>query len=161
MAPLRMIFACSVALCLGGASFAQTSIPLSPGSTPGFGTVELAAGFTPDPHVVPVNSGGAIPAAAAKSGCTGHVSRAPDVKLSYTPGSSPLIISVASEADTTLVIQSPTGSWHCDDDGGVNGGNPAIRWSSPPSGVYAIWIGSYRSGAYSRARLHISEVNSQ
>jgi hypothetical protein len=149
-------------LGFAGTALAQDANPQpNPAGVPGFGAISLTSGFTPDPHVIPVVSGGSIPARSVAANCTGHVSRAPDVRLTYTSGDMPLIISVASQADTTLLIQGPSGSWHCDDDGGVNGSNPSIRWNTPQSGVYAIWIGSYRSGANTRAELHISEVRSQ
>ena len=73
----------------------------------------------------------------------------------------PLIISVASSADTTLVVNAPDGSFYCDDDGGVNGSNPSVRFNNPQSGRYEIWVGTYRSGSPQAARLHISEVSSQ
>ena len=88
---------------------------------PNFGTLNLASGFTPDPQVVAVRSGGEINAATISQSCQGFISNAPDVRLNYTAGSLPLIISVAADADTTLVVNGPDGSWYCDDDGGENG----------------------------------------
>lgn len=126
-----------------------------------YGTVTLRSGFTPDPRVVSLRAGGSINAANISSGCRGYVTRAPDVELSYTAGSLPLIISNSSSADTTLVVNGPDGQWYCDDDGGVNGSNPALRWNSPMTGTYDIWVGTYRSGASQPARLNISEVRSE
>lgn len=155
------LLGCAV-LSLAGAAHSQTPEPQpNPAATPSFGAISLSSGFAPDPHVIPVVSGGAIAARSVGANCTGHVSRAPDVKLTFTSGTMPLIISVASQSDTTLVIQAPDGGWHCNDDGGVNGGNPSIRWNTPQSGVYAIWVGSYRAGVNTRGNLHISEVRSQ
>ena len=129
---------------------------------PNFGTVTLRTGFTPDPRVVSVVSGGNIAASRIQSGCAGFISGNPDARLVFTTdGDLPLIISVDSDSDTTLVVNGPDGEWHCDDDGGVNGLNPSIRFNSPQSGRYEIWVGSYRSGVNARGRLHISEVRSQ
>ncbi len=128
---------------------------------PNFGTVNLRAGFTPDPHVVQVVSGGGIAASSISNNCRGFISNSPDVRLNYANGSYPLIISVDSNEDTTLVVNAPDGRWYCDDDGGVNGLNPSIRFNSPQGGRYEIWVGSYRSGVNARGRLHISEVSSQ
>ena len=75
-------------------------------------------------------------------------------------GSFPLILSVASGADTTLVVNGPDGSWYCDDDGGINGLNPALRFGSPQSGRYEIWVGTYAQGSTQPARLVISELDS-
>lgn len=130
---------------------------------PNFGTVNLRSGFTPDPRVVPVVSGGQIDASRVRGSgtCRGFISSSPDVRVVYSNGRLPLIISVASSSDTTLVINGPDGNWRCDDDGGVNGLNPSIRYERPRSGRYEIWVGSYRRGENSRARVHISELRSQ
>jgi hypothetical protein len=131
---------------------------------PNYGTVNLRTGFTPDPRVVPVVSGGDIDASRIRGngGCRGFISGSPDVRLVFnTQGNLPLIISVDSNSDTTLVVNGPDGRFLCDDDGGVNGLNPSIRINRPRSGRYEIWVGSYRAGSNDRARLHISELRSQ
>jgi hypothetical protein len=128
---------------------------------PNFGTLDLASGFTPDPQVVAVRSGGAINAATISQSCQGFISNAPDVRLNYTAGSLPLIISVAADADTTLVVNGPDGSWYCDDDGGENGLNPMVRFNAPGSGQYDIWIGTYGNASLQPAQLNISELTSR
>jgi hypothetical protein len=128
---------------------------------PNFGTVNLRSGFTPDPRVVSVQSGGDIDAETIDPSCRGFISNAPDLRLYYDAGSLPLIISVASSADTTLVINGPDGRWYCDDDGGAYGLNPMVRFDDPGSGRYEIWVGTYGSTANARARVHISELTSQ
>lgn len=130
-------------------------------AAPSYGTVRLSAGFEPDPRVISLQSGGGIPATNVSSACSGYIAAAPDVRLDYQAGEYPLILSVASSSDTTLVVNGPDGSWYCDDDGGVNGLNPSLRFNSPRSGQYDIWVGTYGSGALQAARLHISEVESQ
>ena len=130
-------------------------------ATPNYGTVTLKGGFTPDPHVVALRAGGDRAASRISNSCTGFISNAPDVRLNFEAGTLPLIISVASGADTTLIVNGPDGRWYCDDDGGVNGMNPALRFNNPQSGRYEIWVGTYRSGSTPSARLHISEVSSQ
>ncbi len=151
------MLAAAVALVAGGApaSAQDTS------ADPNFGTVNLRAGFTPDPRVVPVQSGGEINAETIDPSCRGYISDAPDVRLIYRAGSLPLIISVDSAADTTLVVNAPDGQWYCDDDGGVIGLNPMVRFEDPESGRYEIWVGTYGSSSNERARLHISELRSR
>ena len=127
---------------------------------PNYETVTLTAGFEPDPRVISLRAGGNIDASNADSDCTGFITDAPDVRLHYESGSYPLILSVAANSDTTLVVNGPDGSWHCNDDGG-EGSNPSIRLEAPESGRYEIWVGTYRSGNSQPARLHISEVSSQ
>jgi hypothetical protein len=131
-------------------------------ANPNYGTVTLRSGYTPDPHVVRLQSGGNIDAERVSGNCRGFISNAPDVRLNYTAGSSyPLILSVDSSADTTLVVNAPDGSWYCDDDGGSRGLNPAIRFNRPMSGRYEIWVGTYGNSGLRPAQLHISEVASQ
>lgn len=128
---------------------------------PNYGTLTLSSGFTPDPRTVTLRAGGTLPGSTAARGCAGFITAAPDVRLNFEAGSLPLIISVASRSDTTLVINGPDGQWYCNDDGGVNGNNPAVRFNNPASGRYEIWVGTYASGVSQPATLHVSEVTSQ
>ena len=111
--------------------------------------------------MIAVQSGGNLDASRIDSTCAGFITAAPDVRLVYSAGSLPLIVSVASGADTTLVINGPDGRWYCDDDGGVNGMNPSVRFNHPVSGRYEIWVGTYGRAALRDARLNISELTSQ
>lgn len=127
---------------------------------PNYGEFSLAAGFTPDPQVIEVRSGGSLDAQTLSASCRGFISNAPDVRLHYDAGSFPLIISAASNADTTLVVNGPDGSWYCDDDSG-DGVNPMVRLNSPQSGRYEIWVGTYANASLQPAELHISEIGGQ
>ena len=126
-----------------------------------YGTVSLRAGFQPDPYRVSITSGGGYRADSVRSGCAGWVASAPDFELTYSAGSLPLIISAASNSDTTLLINDPNGNWFCDDDGGNAGLNPSLRFNNAASGVYDIWIGSYSQGNNATASLSISELYSE
>jgi hypothetical protein len=128
---------------------------------PAYGTTDLATGFQPDPFVIQVQSGGSIDAQSVNPGCKGFIASAPDVRINFTAGSLPLIISVASDADTTLVVSGPDGAWYCDDDGGQYGHNPALRFGHPQSGQYDIWIGASGSSSLQAAELNVSELMSQ
>jgi hypothetical protein len=154
----------AVAATLLSAAFAAMAAPAvaqDPEADPISGALDLSAGFDPDPRVIHVRGGGTIAARTIADACAGFISNAPDIRLTYTAASYPLIISVAAASDTTLVVNGPDGSWYCNDDGGVNGSNPAVRLNSPTTGRYEIWVGTYRSGDTAPARLHISEVSSQ
>src|SRR5690606_32700681 len=116
-----------------------------------------SAGFTPDPHEVNMTAGGTLDADQLGGNCVGRIATAPDYRLYYTPGTYPLYIGVNSGADTTLAINTPSGSWVCDDDGGSIGTNPLVTFSKPLSGRYDIYVGTYGSDT-ARATLTISEV---
>jgi hypothetical protein len=138
---------------------------------PTYGSTALRGGFTPDPYVVELAIGGSVDVSAALSGesignagdgrCRGHAASAPDYRLNFTPGSLPLIIRAISDADNTLVVNAPDGSWYCDDDSG-SGVNAEIRFDSPRSGQYDIWVGAYSSSrSYEDGRLEISELGAR
>ena len=148
---ITTIAAAAVIAAAGAASAQDYNQPSN------YGDVTLYAGFTPDPFAVNLTAGGQIDASrSVSSSCRGYITNAPDVQLNYQAGSLPLIISVNSGADTTLVINAPDGRWYCDDDGG-EGLNPSLRWNSPMTGAYDIWVGSY-NGQPAGATLSISEL---
>ena len=80
--------------------------------------------------------------------------------MSFEPGALDLFISVLADADTTLVINDPSGRWVCDDDG-AGALNPGVHFDNPEAGVYDIWVGTYWSGEGQPARLGISELGFQ
>ncbi len=61
-----------------------------------------------------------------------------------------------SEADTTLVVQKPDGTYLCNDDGEEL--NPIVSGAFP-AGTYKVWIGSYEQGTNSRYTLGLSELD--
>lgn len=124
-----------------------------------YATVNLTAGFMPDPHEVRVEAGGALNAAQARLGreCVGWIdAERADVTLNYTSGQYPLYISAVSRADTTLVIRAPDGRWLCNDD--MEGLNPGVIVQNPASGEWRIWVGTLDRGQPQQATLRISEV---
>jgi hypothetical protein len=139
-----------------GAAYAQNT-----DLDPSFGTTTLVSGFRPDPVVVQVRSGGSIDAQTINPGCKGFIAGAPDVRLQFEAATQPLIVSVASDADTTLVIHGPDGGWYCDDNSGSNHRNPSLRFSHPQSGQYDVWIGAPAANSLAAAELNVSETISQ
>jgi hypothetical protein len=124
-----------------------------------YGTVNLRAGFTPDPHVVEVNAGGTTRNPLTGPGCTGYLTAsAPDLKLNYTAGSLNLYLSASASEDLSMVVRTPDGRFLCDDDSG-EGLDPLIQIDSPVSGEYSIWIATYEeTNARPRTRVLISEI---
>lgn len=130
---------------------------------PAYGAVDIVAGFEPDPHTVAIDAGGSINAMVIGEQCLGWIARAPDYRVNWTAGTGelPLIFSVTSQADTTLVINDAQGNWLCDDDGGNEGLNPAITIQGAASGQYDVWVGTYSEGDLQPSTLHVSELYSQ
>ncbi|WP_421789301.1 peptidase S1 [Hyphobacterium sp.] len=127
---------------------------------PSYGSISLSSGFTPDPHEIALQSGGSIDASVSLGGsCRGFIANAPQFRLTYIARTWPLILSVNSDADTTLIVNGPDGRWYCDDDSG-SGLNPALRWDQPQSGQYDIYVGTYQAASYHEATLSISELTS-
>ena len=110
---------------------------------------------------MPLRAGGFINASLRTPSCSGFVAHQPHVRLSFTAGALPLILSVAAAGDTILVVRDPQDHWRCDDDGRVRGLNPMLRYDAPASGDYEIWVGAKANGPTIPARLHISEHGSQ
>jgi len=122
-----------------------------------YGSFTVTSGFSPDPFSVEVDSGGSIDAANLGGGCGGFIANAPDLQITYEASILSLWISVISNADTTLVINTPSGDWICDDDSGGDF-DPSVNFSNAPSGVYDIWVGTYGSTGNAGATLYLSEL---
>ena len=133
-----------------------------PSLTPTFGTVDLRAGFTPDPYAHSITAGGNLQASVVGERCVGHIARAPDFRVNWTAGSGnrPLIFSVNSSADTTLVINDAQGGWHCDDDSGNGALNPSVSIENPTSGQYDVWVGTFGEDT-APSTLNVSELYSR
>jgi len=129
-------------------------------ANPHFGEVALGAGFTPDPHGVPILSGGATDVSSLGSHCVGHASTQPDLRLHWQGSTENLqVYFVADNAgdDTTLIIQDPDGRWLCNDDARTGTLNPGLELAGSRPGSFAIWVGSYASGEMINGTLYISE----
>lgn len=113
--------------------------PQDPNAEATYGSVKLRAGFTPDPYTKKLTAGG--PILTDKGGVNAHIAKAPDFKLFYTAGNFALTIRATSEADTTLLVNLPSGKFVADDDSGGNL-NPRLRFPTPQSGRYDIWVGT-------------------
>jgi hypothetical protein len=127
-----------------------------------FGSTDLTAGFTPDPFSVDIVSGGPIDVSYVGDDCNGFATAASDYDVTYTAGGQDLLrfYFVAETADdTTLIVNAPDGSWHCNDDapGTID---PMIDFDDPADGRYDIWIGSYESGNEIAGTLYVTELES-
>lgn len=159
---LRGVLSLGAAVGVGLLAFpGAVSLAQDYNATPLYGTLNLDAGFTPDPQRVDVQAGGSTNARTLNlgSGCVGYIAVSqPDVRVRYEAGSfNTLSFHVTSDVDTTLIINGPHGQWYCNDDfdGSVN---PRVLFSPPRSGQYDIWVGTYREGRVHSAQLEVSEV---
>jgi S1-C subfamily serine protease len=113
---------------------------------PLYGTVELAANFNPDPHVVEIVAGGPNAADTLASDCVGYLNAArPDYGIVYSgAGPYPLSLFAEGEEDSTLIVEDPNGEWYCNDDySSTTGHNPGVVLDNPVDGYYRIWVGTY------------------
>lgn len=133
----------SFLLAVALTALAQIGQAQSLGQSPTYGSISLNAGFPLDPFFVRVSPGGAIDARQTLGGnCRGQIAGPPDFQLNYNAGTIfPLHIFVQSGIDTTLIVNDPSGTWRCDDDG-MGGLNPMITYANPQSGLYSIWVGA-------------------
>lgn len=116
---------------------------------PRFGSLSLASGFSPDPMLSELAPGGTDSPGALPSECVGYINASqPDFRLSFQANSNPLGILVNSSADTTLLVSDPAGNWYCNDDTPyLADTNPGVQITTPLSGDYHIWVGTYEQDA--------------
>lgn len=132
------------------------SLPAAGGAN--YGTVTLAAGFHPDPHIAQGVAGGARNATILNTpGCRGYIATAPDHLFVATSSFANMRIMVRAEQDTTLVVQKPDGSYICNDDS--EGTNPVVQAILTP-GTYKIFVGAYRANERPNYTLGFSELGS-
>ncbi|MBS0385573.1 MAG: peptidase S1 [Proteobacteria bacterium] len=155
--------AAALALCLAAAPASAQDRP-DPSLQPSYGATDLVSGFEPDPFTTSLDAGGDYDASQlGVSGCVGFIARPPDYRINWTAGRTklPLVFSVESDADTTLVVNDAQGHWLCDDDSGNGALNPSITIANPVSGQYDVWVGTFQSGPIQKATLNVSELYSQ
>ena len=121
-----------------------------------YGTLMLESGFWPSPNQTLVYAGGGYLASNLAEGCVGLISSAPDVLVAFSPGSPGLIFRTVSTKDTTILLQSPSGDWYCNDDSGGSQ-NAELYFPTPEAGTYSVWVGAYGEADKGAALLEISE----
>ncbi len=141
-------------ICLWAGSAAAQGLHAA--GAPRYGRQQLAPGFAPDPASFSAQSGGDVDVKSLRLGdnCLGYAAGAPDFVIELAAAFDRITFLIASEADTTLIMQRPNGSWACNDDS--NGLNPALVFFQAAAGDYRIWIGSYAEEAYDEAALFVS-----
>jgi len=154
-----LAFALGALVALHATNTAQAQIL---DAEPLFGSISLQSGFSSEPYTVVMSPGGDDLSSGLGADCYGYIRFAqPDFVLSYQAGDSPLGVFALSDLDTTMAINDPAGTWHCNDDSPyLSGTNSGIQFSAPLSGDYQIWVGSYDGSTESIATmLAITEVD--
>jgi secreted trypsin-like serine protease len=134
--------------------------PNFPATPPEYEALVLAAGFANEDGARMLRAGGDYSAARLGGLCTGYIAGPPDFSVDFAPGGASLHVSVASVADTTLVVLSPDGRLSCSDDYAPPLRNPSVGFDAPLAGVYRVWVGTYADatgGELPLAALHITE----
>ncbi len=124
---------------------------------PTFGTITEAQGFGSTD--ITIQAGGDIDASSIAGTCNGFIADAPDLVVDYS-GPNGLLIEARSEADTTIVVQTPAGATLCNDDS--NGLNPAVETAGGETGSFAIWVGTFdpiQNNTYPDADVTVSELS--
>lgn len=130
---------------------------------PTFGVISLQGAFAPDPNWISLLAGGSIQSeysdAVTGNRCVGHFADAPDLRVFFDQAQAglPLSFFVNSREDTVLLVNTPDGQWHCNDDS--SGLNPALSFDAPLEGQYDIWVGTYApiTDDYPPATLSMTE----
>ncbi len=136
---------------------------------PTHGTRVLQAGFRPDPNQVPDFSAGESRVTANQGnsqrvplqGCEGYINwDAPEIKMEYTSGDYSLTMwGYDPQLGTAILIRSPDGHFHCSQGSSEDSGG-AVRFESPDSGTYSIWMASTRpNNRPSDVRVFFSEFD--
>lgn len=125
------------------------------GTNSNFGTETFGANFAQDPRILRGSSGGSVDASQVNSACRGHVATVPDHILQLGAAMN-LRLAVNAEQDTTLMVRTADGTFHCDDDS--EGTNPALTLSQA-QGEVRVWVGTYAGTQNIPYRLGVSAAN--
>lgn len=132
-------------------------------ATANYGEIELSAYFAPDPHQISVRAGGSVDVSAQgyPDDCAGYASRAPDLSLRWEGRTDDLsLYFVADDAseDTTLIVNTATGEWVCNDDAHMLTLNPQVFLGNSTEGRFDIWVGTYSEGESISGTLYVTEL---
>jgi protease YdgD len=153
---LRTITAAALAASLAFPAMAQDF-----NLEPTFGVFSVQSGFLPETNWVSLLAGGDVRSEytdrALGVRCAGYFADAPDFRVFYTPGDKPLSFYVEAREDTVLLVNSPDGEWHCNDDS--SGLNPALTFDAPLEGQYDVWVGTFSAvqDEYPQATLAVTQ----
>lgn len=137
----------------------QTSLDFR--QEPQFGETSLNPGLKPNLFQTNIIAGGRYSVNHMGNECIGFAAIKPDFRLHLRGDTDRLLILFIADNDgddATLIINTPDGNWHCNDDAYYGTLNPAISFAAPLTGQYDIWVGSYHEGELIEGNLVIKEI---
>ena len=150
---MRKILALLAALALlvwfGGAVAAQTDAPATdaaeatPAEPSAYVSVDFQQGFVLDPFLVSVNGGGEIDSSTLDETCVGWINDKPVVSVNWQGEVEQATVFFFSDHDSTLTIELPDGSYLCNDDVSDHVLDASITMTSPMTGTYKIFVGTF------------------
>lgn len=132
-------------------TYTLSLVPQAAAAPPGqVQNVIVAAGFMPDPMVVPqpVVAAGDVRGsdmAGVRGYCSGSYPASPQITVTVQNQISNLRFVARADRDIAMAIRFPDGHVECDDDSGGSL-NPAITARNAAPGVYQVHVGSWSSG---------------
>jgi len=136
-----------IALFIGAIGVSAQDEAADPAADAIFGSVNVSAGFVLDPTLLTLIAGGSVPANTLQEDCAGHISSAPSAVLNLGVADVEMLrLFFFSDDDTTLTVVTPSGEVLCNDDAGAGLLDPSVDITSPDTGRYAVFVGSYSSG---------------
>lgn len=137
---------------LAGAFVVSLPLAASAQACPDYNVPGAGLNFTAEsvwiPQTVGVIAGGNINLGACGSvPGVGYVVQNPDFTMQYNDldMGRALEIRIIAGCDTVLLVNSPDGQWHFNDDD--NGLNAGMRFNNAMGGQYDIWVGTLGSGS--------------
>lgn len=105
---------------------------------------------------------GSLPAPELQTGdtlCGGLVNETPDYAFDWSGATDALNLLVEANADTTLLVRAPDGSYLCaDDTDGPRNLNPLLTIREPADGQYLVWIGRVDPAKAVTGKLLLTEA---
>lgn len=152
--PMALVLALLVVLVAATAARTSLSAGLQATATPAatktpaadtgtaYITINPAAGFPLDPFLVSLQGGGPVEASTLSKDCAGYIPANSSVSVDYKGKADILRAFFFSDGDPVLVVQTPDGSYLCNDDTSRLISDPMVEISKPVQGLYNVWVGS-------------------
>jgi hypothetical protein len=114
---------------------------------PFYGSVTMDSSNASETIYTEIVSGGPVEVRYLGDECRGFASPSPDLRLQLDEavGDLSVIFFAMEDADATLIVNTPDGQWHCNDDMEDGSIDPGLWFPEASVGQYDIWVGSYNN----------------